>query len=216
MDRRSRRRQLTLTEILDHALAIMGREGVAGLSVAAVAREMAIQPPSLYKYYPSLMAIYDALFREGQQANLDALREGMADAEPGLAAVAAGMEATGRWAVANPVLAQLLFWRPIPGYVPTDDAFAPAIEIAELLRAELRTAAAAGQIHPDAATEQGMALLSVMHFGVLSQHLANDPGSDWERGRYTSLHPRVIELFVNAYPPAPSPTRRTRHAKRTT
>ena len=174
-----------------------------------------IQSPSVYKYYPSLMAIYDALFREGQQANLDALRAGMADAEPGLAAVAAGMEVTGRWAVANPILAQLLFWRPIPGYVPTQDAFAPAIEIAELLRAELRTAAAAGQIHPDAATEQGMALLSVMHFGVLSQHLANDPSSDWEHGRYTSLHSRVIELFVNAYPPAPPPTRRTRQAKRT-
>ena len=118
-----RRRQDTLAEILDLAVGIMKTQGVAGLSMAAVARQMAIQPPSLYKYYPSLMAIYDALFRQGQQSNLDALRQGMNGAGKGLAAVAAGMEATARWAVANPTLAQLLFWRPVPGYVPTPEAF---------------------------------------------------------------------------------------------
>jgi AcrR family transcriptional regulator len=200
-DRRMRRRQETLAEILDRALEIMKTRGVAGLSMAALAREMSIQPPSLYKYYPSLMAIYDALFRRGQQANLEALRAGMSGAGPGLAAVAAGMEATARWAVAHPTLAELLFWRPVPGYVPTPEAFAPASTIVELLRAALDEAVAAGQIHSDAATDDGMALLSTMHFGVLSQHLANDPDSDWEHGRFCRLHPRVIELFALAYPP---------------
>ena len=152
-DRRTRRREQTRSEILDHALQIMAEDGVAGLSMARLARAMDIRPPSLYKYYPSLLAIYDALFRRGQRANLEALRDGMRDAAPGLEAVARGMEATGRWAVANPALAQLLFWRPVPGYQPSAEAFAPARQIIDLLRSALADAACRGQVHPDAATD---------------------------------------------------------------
>ncbi len=148
------------------------------------------------------MAIYDALFRLGQLANLEALRSGMHGAAPGMDAVAAGMEATGRWAVSHPVLAQLLFWRPVPGFQPTADAFAPALEIIDQLRHGLRDAAAAGQVHPDAASDHGMALLSTLHFGMISQHLANDIGSDWDHGRYTRLHHQLIAMFIRAYPPA--------------
>ncbi len=200
-DRRTRRREQTRSEILDHALQIMAEDGVAGLTMARLARAMTIQPPSLYKYYPSLLAVYDALFRRGQLANLEALRDGMRDAAPGLDAVAGAMEATGRWAVANPVLAQLLFWRPVPGYQPSAEAFGPALLVIDLLRGALADAAVRGQIHPDAATDAGMELLSIMHFGVISQHLANDPGSDWEHGRYTRRHQEILALFINAYPP---------------
>ena len=84
---------------------------------------------------------------------------------------------------------------------PRPKRSAPALTIVDLLRDAIQDAAAAGQIHPDAASDDGMALLSTMHFGVLSQHLANDPGSDWEHGRFCRLHPRVIELFTLAYPP---------------
>ena len=193
-----------MTEILDRALGIMRTDGVGMLSMAALARDMSIQPPSLYRYYPSLLAIYDALFRQGQQENLDALRRGMSSAEPGL------WPSPPRW--------KRLDGGPSPtrsrrnccsgdlsrAIVPTPDAFAPTIVIVDLLRAELKTAAATGEIHPDAASDDGLSLLSTMHFGVLSQHLANDPDSDWEHGRYTRLHPRVIELFALAYPPAPA------------
>ncbi len=200
-DRRARRREQTRSEILDHALQIMAEDGVAGLTMARLARAMDIRPPSLYKYYPSLLAVYDALFRRGQLANLEALREGIRDAAHGLDAVAGAMEATGRWAVANPVLAQLLFWRPVPGYHPSAEAFGPALLITGLLRGALADAAARGQIHPDAATDAGMELLSIMHFGIISQHLANDADRDWDHGRYTRRHREILALFINAYPP---------------
>jgi AcrR family transcriptional regulator len=200
-DRRTLRHQQTRSEILDHALQIMAEDGVAGLTMARLARALGIRPPSLYKYYPSLLAVYDALFRRGQLANLEALRDGMRDAEPGLDAVAGAMEATARWAVANPILAQLLFWRPVPGYQPSAEAFAPARHIVDELRNALADAAARGQVHPDAATDAGMELLSIMHFGVISQHLANDAGRDWDHGRYTRRHREILALFVNAYPP---------------
>jgi hypothetical protein len=112
------------------------------------------------------------------------------------------MEATGRWAVANPVLAQLLFWRPVPGYQPSAEAFVPAMQIIDLLRNALADAAARGQVHPDAATDAGMELLSIMHFGIISQHLANDADADWDHGRYTRRHQEILSLFIKAYPPA--------------
>jgi AcrR family transcriptional regulator len=200
-DRRSRRREQTRSEILDQALRIMIEDGVAGLTMSRLARAMGVQPPSLYKYYPSLLAVYDALFGRGQRANLEALRDGLHGASPGLDAVAGAMEATGRWAVANPVLAQLLFWRPVPGYEPSAEAFAPALEIIALLRGALAEAVALGQVQPAAASDAGMELLSILHFGVISQHLANDTGSDWEHGRFTRRHADIVRLFVSAYPP---------------
>src|ERR1700749_784230 len=90
-DRRARRRQETIGEILDLARDVMTTEGVNGLSLAEVARRLGVQPPSLYKYFSSLMAIYDALYLEGQRDNLVAMRHGMEGAEPGLDALIAGL-----------------------------------------------------------------------------------------------------------------------------
>src|SRR5271170_1203106 len=84
-DRRARRRQQTIEEILDIATDVMTQQGVNGLSLAEVARRLGVQPPSLYKYFPSLMAIYDALFLRGQLEHLVVMRQAMADAQPGLA-----------------------------------------------------------------------------------------------------------------------------------
>ena len=70
---------------------VMTEEGVNGLSLAEVARRLGVQPPSLYKYFPSLMAVYDALFLRGQLEHLEVMRSAMADAEPGLPALNAGL-----------------------------------------------------------------------------------------------------------------------------
>ncbi len=200
-DRRARRRAETMAEILDQALTIMADEGVAGLTMTRLARAMGIQPPSIYKYFPSVDAVHDALFRRGQEENLATLRDAMAGAEPGMPALRAGLGALGRWAVDHPVLAQLLFWRPVPGFRPTAEAFAPAGDVVELVRGALRRAVEDGQLGPGADSDRAMALLATLHFGVVSQHLANEPDGDWDHGTFTSLHPAVLDLFESAYPP---------------
>ena len=205
VDRRARRRQETIEEILDLALARMVTDGVAGLTVSAIARDLNIKPPSIYKYFDSLEAIYDALFRRGQLENLAVLTAAVQTAESGLPALAAALEATGRWAIAHPTLAQLLFWRPVPGYEPAADAFAPTLEIVALLRGQLQTAADGNQLSPDAASDEAMALLSALHFGIISQQLANEPGVSWEAGRFTRLLPQAIDMFVRTYRPAVRP-----------
>ncbi len=203
-DRRARRRQETIEEILDIAEDVMTEEGVNGLSLAEVARRLGVQPPSIYKYFPSLMAIDDALFRRGQREDLKIMRSAMAGAEPGLAALTAGLEASGRWALANPAVAQLMFWRPVPSFEPSPEAFAPSAEMVALQRAAFADAVAAGQLGPEADSDEAVFLASTLITGVLSQAMANEPELAWGQGRFTPLFPKLMRLIIAAYPiPAP-------------
>ena len=153
-DRRARRRQETIDEILAIAVEIMTEEGVNGLSLAEVARRLGVQPPSLYKYFPSLMAVYDELFLRGQLQHLEILRDAMSRAEPGLPALRAGLDASGRWLLEHRAVAELLFWRPVPSFEPSPEAFAPSIEMVDLQRSALADAVSAGQLGPGANAEE--------------------------------------------------------------
>jgi AcrR family transcriptional regulator len=200
-DRRRRHREQTIGEILDVAVEVMAEEGVAGLSLSEVARRMGIQPPSLYKYFPSKLALYDALFQRGARQALAVFLAAAAQAEPGWAALTAGLEAVMRLGLAQQVIAQLLNWRPVPGFEPSAEAFAPSIELVAEVGRLLAAAAGRGELHPDAASGEGQELLSVLVAGVMSQQLANQPRASWDQGRFTRLTPRVLELFQSAYPP---------------
>jgi AcrR family transcriptional regulator len=199
-DRRARRRQETIEEILDIAREVMTEEGVNGLSLAEVARRLGVQPPSLYKYFPSLMAIYDAIFQRGQIDNLAELRRGMAEAEPGLPALIAGLEASGRWALGHRAVAELLFWRPVPSFHPSAEAFAPSVEMVELQRGAMADAVAAGQLGPSANDEDAIYVVSTLIVGVLSQAIANEPDLPWGEGRFTPTFARLMRLLPAAFP----------------
>jgi AcrR family transcriptional regulator len=206
-DRRARRRQETIEEILDIALEVMAEEGVNGLTLAEVARRLGVQPPSLYKYFDSLMALYDALFRRGQHAHLQTMRAAMEQAEPGLDALHAGLEASGRWCLANGPIAQLMFWRPVPRFEPSADSMAASNEMVEMQRRALADAVAARQLGPEAGSEEAVYVLSVFISGVIGQALANDPDLPWGTGRFTPLLPKLINLVPQLYPPTGTQTR---------
>lgn len=199
-DRRARRRQETIREILDIARDVMTVEGVNGLSLAELARRLGVQPPSLYKYFPSLMAIYDAMFLEGQRQNLEAMRGGMQGAGSGLDALIAGLEASGRWCLDNRAVAELLFWRPVPSFNPSPEAFAVSMEMVELQRGALADAVAKGQLGPTANEESAIYLVSTMIVGVLSQAFANEPDLPWGEGRFTPMFATLMRLLPAAFP----------------
>jgi AcrR family transcriptional regulator len=202
-DRRTRRRQETITEILDVAIELMATEGVAALSLSAVARRLGMQPPSLYQYFPSKMAIYDALFQRGAELFLAAQREAIAAAATDdiMELHLIGTLGFARWSMENPVYSQLLFWRTIPGFEPSPEAYAPAQEALADARRHLQKAVDAGRLHPDAASEEGLALLTSITAGVLSQQMANEPDVAFEDGRFSRLLPVVLEMFYQHYAP---------------
>lgn len=203
LDRRAKRRQATIEEILDIAEEVMAEEGVNGLSLAEVARRLGVQPPSLYKYFPSLMAVYDAVFQRAQRAHLDIIRRAMDGEEPGLPALRAGLEAACRWGVAHAPAAQLLFWRPVPNFEPSAESMAPSVEMVGLQRRALADAVVAKQLGPGADTDEALYLVSVLVSGIVGQAMANDPDLPWGEGRFTPLFPKLMEILPALYPPGP-------------
>jgi len=208
-DRRARRRQETIEEILAIAADVMTEEGVNGLSLSEVARRLGVKPPSIYKYFDSIMGIYDALFERGQRDNLEIMRHAMESAEPGLEALAAGLDASGRWALDHPATAQLLFWRPVPSFEPTAEAMAPSVEMVQLQRQALADAVVARQLGPGADSDEALYLTSVFVSGVLGQAMANEPGLPWGEGRFSPLLPKLLGLLGALYPSNPARPRRS-------
>ena len=208
-DRRARRRQETIEEILAIADDVMTEQGVNGLSLSEVARRLGVKPPSIYKYFDSLMGIYDALFERGQRTHLEIMRTAMERAEPGLDALAAGLEASGRWALAHPATAQLLFWRPVPSFEPTPGAMAPSVEMVGLQRQALADAVAAKQLGSGADSDEALFVTSVLVSGVIGQAMANEPGLPWGEGRFSPLLPKLLGSLATLYPSKPARARRS-------
>lgn len=204
VDRRVQRHNQTIEEILDVAIQVMAEDGVAALSLAEVARRMGMRPPSLYQYFPSKLAVYDALFERGTRQTLAVMESYQSRiAENPLEGLAAVQAAWNDWVMANPVLAQLLYWRPVPGFEPSPKAYQPALQLQDLGWAALQAAVDAGQLAPAAASEEGGALYTILMAGVISQQLANEPAATAATGRFTRLTPTVLDMFVRYYAPTP-------------
>src|SRR3954471_5781234 len=132
LDRRQRRRQESIEEVLDHAVEIMAEQGVAGLSIGEIARRMDIRPPSLYVYFPSKNALYDALFARGAALLVETMQEHTEqsdESDPLRAELRPAPRRFVEWCVAHPAYSQLLFWRPVPGFTPTPEAYEPAVQL---------------------------------------------------------------------------------------
>jgi AcrR family transcriptional regulator len=196
-----RRRAAVIDEALDHALALMGEEGVGALSVSEVARRMGIRGPSLYKYFPSRHAVYDALFARGLAAERAAVRAAVEGVGRGVPAIRAGAVAVVRWAVDNPPLAQLLHWRPVPGFEPSPAVFEPSVGDMSDVRAEFSHAVRLGRLAPVADSDDAVRLYTVVLSGLITQQLANQPGVPFEEGAFSRLTGAAIDQFLSAYAP---------------
>jgi AcrR family transcriptional regulator len=201
LTRVARRRAAVVEEALDHAVALMAEEGVGALSVNEVARRMGIRGPSLYKYFASRHAIYDALFRRGLLSQQAAAHAAIDAAPPGVERIRAGATAVVRWAVENPALAQLMHWRPVPGFEPSAETFELSVSDMVLVRHVFAEAVRLGQLGPSAADDDAIRLFTVLISGLISQQLANQPGVGFDEGAFSRLSGDAFDLFLSAYRP---------------
>jgi len=209
-DRRSRRRQETIEEILGIAADVMTQQGVNGLSLSEVARRLGVKPPSIYKYFDSIMGIYDALFERGQRDHLEAMRAAMEGAAPGLDALAAGLEASGRWAVTHPATAQLLFWRPVPSFEPSPEAMAPSFEMVRIQRQALADAAAGNQLGPERAPTRRFSSHRSSSAASSARPWRTSPASPGARASSARCSPSSSDCWPPFIPPKPTGRRRSR------
>jgi AcrR family transcriptional regulator len=180
-DRRSERREATRKEILAEAWTLAREQGLAGLSLRDLAQRVGMRAPSLYSYFDSKMAIYDAMFAEGN-AEFLARIEGLRQLD-GPDQLRRGAEEFVRFCVEDPTRYQLLFQRTIPDFEPSAESYALARQALEAASEQLTRLG----IDEPAALDLWTALMT----GLVDQQLSNDPGGD----RWTRLVPRAVEMF---------------------
>jgi AcrR family transcriptional regulator len=201
-DRRAERHEATKAEILEAAWEIARAEGLAAVSLRDIARRVGMQPPSLYSYFPSKNAIFDAMYAQGCEQFVDAepWEEMNGDPRHDIACMAHWFV---RFCAADPARYQLLFQRTIPGFEPSPESF--AISQGSLVRfaEQLERCGITGPRAVDLYTALGT--------GLADQQISNDPGGD----RWIRLIDDAVEMFVDfmtktANRKVPAKGRRTR------
>ena len=185
-DRQAERRESTRQEILNAAWELAREKGLADLTLRDVANRIGLRPPSLYFYFPSKNAIYDAMFGQAWSEYLAVVKT-MEAALPRSPRSALKLVARTffDFAVADLARHQLMNQRTIPGFEPSPEAYAPAVEVLDRARATLRSAGVASQDDFD--------LCIAIVGGLVDAQLANDPGGQ----RWSRLLDRTVDMFAD-------------------
>ncbi len=181
-DRRAERREATKAEILDAAWELVRAEGLAALNLRDLAAKVGMRPPSLYSYFDSKHAIYDAMFLQG---NLELLAryEALPVCDDPVGALRQGSRLFVQFGIEDPARAQLLFMRTIPGFEPSAETYDVAKRIVELGIERLTRAG----IRPEY-----FDLWTGIVSGLVWQQIANDAGGD----RWTKYVDDVVDMFL--------------------
>ena len=200
-DRRARRRQETIGEILAIAEQVMIEEGVNGLSLSEVARRLGVKPPSIYKYFDSLMSIYDAALRTGaaRPPRRHARRHAGRRTRPrrprrrprGQLPLVPRPPGEGAAAVLAP-RPQLRAHR--PGHGPKRRDVSSPTPSTDRRRRRWRAG-------PGADSDEAVFVASIFVSGLIGQSIANEPGLPWGEGRFSPLFPKLLGTLVSLYPP---------------
>ncbi len=191
-DRRQVRHEQTRREIVSAAWRAARADGLEAVSLRALAREVGMEPQSLYTYFASKNEIFDVMFREANEELL--ARQQPADETSDLwVRFTNGAREFVRFATEDPVRYLLMFQRVVPGFVPSEQSMAVATTLLDQPRQALADLGVQDPAALDLVTS-GLA-------GLIAQQNANEPlGSRW-----TSLTERMVRsllIEVGVQPPA--------------
>ena len=165
--RAAARRKVVEREILDAAWSLMAREGVAAVSVREVARSVGLRQQSLTHYYPTKLALLDALFADGF-AHLRHTLEQVPPTSDRIDRVVAVAVAVVEYCVANPARYHLMLQRTIPSFAPSEDSYRVArVGCLAVLVESLAAAGITGSAD--------IALIRGLISGLAAEQIANDP-----------------------------------------
>ncbi len=178
------RREQRVATIVAAAWELAREHGISGLSLHALARAVGIRQPSLYAYFDSKHALYDAMFADGNRQLLARLDTVDLPPDP-REAVQTFMTTFVAFAVENQERHLLLFQRPIPGFEPSPASYALAQSVLDQATALLR---AAGIDDPG-----DIDCFVAMVAGLIDAQISNDPGGN----RWTRHLDRLINLYLD-------------------
>jgi AcrR family transcriptional regulator len=195
VSRIAKRREETRREIVEAAWATAREQGLGALTLREVAARVGMRTPSLYSHFDSKNAIYDAMYGQAWRDFLAVVDGRVLPADP-RAALTDIATTFFDFAVADLARHQLMNQRSVPGFEPSAENYAPAVEAIERLRRELT---AIGISDP-----AGVDLFTALLGGLIDQQLANDPGGT----RWRRLLGRVIGMYANEMRLPTTPRRR--------
>lgn len=169
----AQRREIKIASIVEAAWGLAREHGIQLVSLRGLAQEVGMRQPSLYAYFDSKNALYDAMFADGNRQLLEALSAIEVSANP-RATLKAHMAAFADFAVEDPARNSLLFRRVIPDFEPSAESYAVAQEALGIVVA---VANAAGVNDPG-----DIDCLIAMTAGLIEAQLSNEPSGDrWLR-----------------------------------
>ncbi len=197
MTPRNRRHAATRAEILAAAWELARRDGLLAVSLRELGKQVGLKASSLYSYFDSKGALYDAMFGQGYRELLDVSAiwaADAADAPDRLVAFVEGNRRFVRFCTDDPVRYQLLFQRTVPDWEPSLESYALAIAYLDRARSALATVGIVD--------ERAFDVWTAIMTGLTSQQISNDPGGD----RWYRLVDDVVEMFLAHFPSRPDPT----------
>jgi AcrR family transcriptional regulator len=180
----SQRREARTTEIVESAWQLAGEHGIAGVSLHALARQVGIRQPSLYEYFDSKNALYDAMFADGNRKLIQQLDSLTLSRKP-RAALKQFLRALAAFGLEDPARFELLFQRHVPGFTPSPTSFALAEEVLGRAVAMMQ---AAGVTRPG-----DVDCIVAVTAGLMEAQLSNDPGGS----RWVRHLDRLVDLLVD-------------------
>lgn len=182
-DRRRERHEAKRSTIVDEAWKLARRDGLGAISLRDLAAQVDLRQPSLYAYFDSKLALYDAMFADGNRKLL-AATAALPDRDDPIEALIELVEAIIRFSTEDPVRHELLFHRPVPGFEPSAESYAIAQEFYELASGRV---VAAGANSPD-----DLDLFTAIVAGLSDQQVANDSGGQ----RWVRLSRRAMQMYL--------------------
>ena len=180
----AKRRAEKTAEIVASAWTLARADGIAGVSLHGLARAVGMRQPSLYVYFDSKLALYDAMFADGNRQLLERLDTMTLSPEP-REALKQWLHTFAAFGSEDSELYQLLFHRPIPGFTPSAESYALAEKVLGGAYTLMRAAGV---------TEQGdMDCIVAITAGVTDAQISNDPGGD----RWLRHLNRLVDLLVD-------------------
>jgi AcrR family transcriptional regulator len=188
-DWREARRRSARDAIVEAAWTLVRRDGLAGLSLRELARRAGITTPTVYAYFDSKNAIYDAMFGQAATEFADRMAEPF-DSENPRDLLAQAVRRFFEFCTADSARYQLLFQRTLPGFEPSPESYAPAVRALDGARDLLARNGITAARHLD--------LWTALVTGLVDQQVANDPGGE----RWTRLIDETAAMFLAHCQPA--------------
>ena len=180
---REARREAARAKLLATAWEMVREDGLAALTLRQLAKRAGITTPTVYAYFDSKNAIFDAMFGEAAEV-FAATRTDLPDTGSSFDNMVADARRWVEFCTSDVARYQLLFQRPIPGFEPSPESYKHAVRALDLTREYLARNGVKDPRHVD--------MWTAVMTGLVDQQISNDPGGD----RWTRLIEDVVPMLL--------------------